>query len=505
MKKRVKNKIEKREVPAAENNMGVQAASFFTPERNFPLWGSLDPKQEISNWQLETIWRRARGLYANSPEIRNAVKQLVLLSGYILPLPNTRDKEFNEAARRAFMRRAMNPRLFETSGRLNFLQTQKWLEERAIIDGDCLTVLTRLGAEKGGAVALYSAPQVTGEKPNEETLRTGCVCGRSGRVLKYLVKEFNTNEIQEIPASRCVMYTHTPDPADPRTVSELLAGICTCKDIDDINRLHKQQVKLASLFGLIETKDINDKRSGLNDLIQKRHNSSQNAGAATACKQPEQPLYIDGVKAISLEPGRELKTLDSRNPSNEVRAFVKDLIRNLAYSLGIDPELLYDVNSLGSGAIRFSLAKAKDWARIRNYDREVWANRVYQHIIANEIEEGRLAPCKYPEDTYNVTWIMRNHWSIDLRHEAQAFIALYSKGLTTGDVWTLANYGLTFEDVMKKRAEEFATAKMIAEDYGLPVDLLIPNELGGTPVDWDAVDEDAKAEDNSPETEGDET
>ena len=68
---------------------------------------------------------------------------MVLLMGYILPLPNTRDKEFNEAARRVFMRRAMNPRLFETSGRLNFIQAQKYIEERAIIDGDVLTVLSK--------------------------------------------------------------------------------------------------------------------------------------------------------------------------------------------------------------------------------------------------------------------------------------------------------------------------------------------------------------------------
>lgn len=83
---------------------------------------------------------------------------MVLLSGYILPLPKTRDREFNKAAREVFMRRAMNPRLFETSGRLNFLQTQKWLEERSIIDGDALTVLTRIGADKGGGIALYAAP-----------------------------------------------------------------------------------------------------------------------------------------------------------------------------------------------------------------------------------------------------------------------------------------------------------------------------------------------------------
>lgn len=490
-----KYKKKNKPTPTVENNIGVDAAAWFSPDRNFNLWPSFDPRLEINNWQMETIWKRARSLYDNCPEIRNAVKQMCLLMGYILPLPKTRDKEFNRAAREAFMRRAMNPRLFEASGRLNFLQAQKWIESRSIIDGDALTVMTRTQSDKGGMVAFYSAPQITGDKPSEDNLRTGCVVGRSGRVQKYLIRDFATKAIQEIPASRCVMYSHTPDPADPRAISELLVGICTAKDIDDINRLQKQLVKVASTFGLVETKDLNDKRPALNDLIKNRKNKGE---CETIEVQPEAPLIIDGVKAISLEPGRRLETLQNHNPSNEVRAFVKDLIRNLAFAVGLDPELLYDVNSLGSGAIRFSLAKAKDWARTRNYDREVWANRIYQHIIASEIEAGRLQPCKYAEETYNVQWILRNEWSIDLRHDAQAFINLYNQGLVTGDEWTLSHYGMTLEEVAEKRADEFLHIREIADTYGLPVELLIPNQLGGTPVEWSAEHE--CPADNEPET-----
>lgn len=496
MKKRIRNK---KNSPKVENSIGVDAAALFTPDRNFNLWPSFDPRLEISNWQMETIWRRARSLYDNAPEIRNAVKQMTLLMGYIMPLPKTRDKEFNKAARAAFMRRAMNPRLFETSGRLNFLQAQKWIEERAIIDGDNLTILTRLGNDKGGAIALYSAPQISGNKPSEDNLRTGCIMGRSGRVAKYLVKDFTTKDVQEIPASRCVLYSHSPNPADPRAISELLVAICTAKDIEDINRLHKQLVKVASTFGLVETKDLNDKRPGLNDLIKNR-NRNDGTSSEPVKVQQEAPLIVDGVKAITLEPGRKLETLQNHNPSNETRAFVKDLIRNLAFAVGLDPELLYDVNSLGSGAIRFSLAKAKDFARTRNADRICWANRVYQHIIACEIEAGRLAPCKYAEDTYDVEWIMRNEWSIDLRHDASAFIALYDKGLVTGDEWTLSHYGMTLEEVAEKRADEFAHIREIADTYGLPVSLLIPNQIGGQPIEWDATAEHECPEDVEPET-----
>ena len=484
------------------NNLGLDAATI-SPDRIFPLWGSLNPRDEVNDYNLETIWRRARGLYYNFAEIRQAVKTMTMLMGYILPLPNTRDMEFNKAARCAFIRIAMNPKLFEVSGRLNFLQAQKYIEERAIIDGDVLTVMTRNAYDNTARVAYYSAPQVIGQgNVANNDYRVGCQMGKNGRVLKYLIKDYNSNDVDEIPASRCHMYTHSPNPADPRTPSELIAAITTAKDIKDINALHKQQVKVAALFGLIETKDLNDKKPALSDIAATRRNGNNTSVTA----KPEAPLIIDGVKAISLEPGRKLETLHNNNPSNEIREFIKDLIKDIAYSVGLDPEVLYDINSLGSGSIRFSLAKCKDFARMRNYDREVWANRIYQHIISTEISAGRLQPCKYVEDTYNVKWILRNEWSIDLRHDAQAYIALYNQGLVTGDEWTLSHYGLTLEEVAEKRADEYTHLRMIADTYGLPVNLLIPNPTGGTPIDWDSTPDDEHdcPPDTEPETETEE-
>lgn len=153
MKKKTKT-----ETVEIENGIGYDAA-MFSPNRNFNLWPSLNPKDEVSNWELEKIYKRARSLYANCAEIRNAVDTMTLLVGHLSPLPQTTSEEWNNKARNAFMRIAMNPVLFESSGRLNFLQMQDWLEKRAIIDGDALVVL-RKGGMRNGAVQLYAAPQV---------------------------------------------------------------------------------------------------------------------------------------------------------------------------------------------------------------------------------------------------------------------------------------------------------------------------------------------------------
>lgn len=423
---------------------------------------------------------------------------LTLLMGTLTPRPATRDEDFNKAARAAFLRRASNPRLFEQSGRLNFFQAQKWIETRAIIDGDNLTVLTRHAYDKGGGIALYAAPQIIGddEKLNT-TRRSGIILGRGGRIDKFLVRDIDAKNSFQVDANRAILYGHNPDPADPRHISELLGAICTAQDIYELNKLHKQQVKIGATFGLVETKSVQEKRSGINDLVKSRTGT----GTTSTTAQQEQPLIIDGVKAISLEAGRDLKTLHNTNPSNEVRAYVKDLINSIAYSVGIDPQILYNPDKLGSASTRFILAKAKDWARARLYDRELWANRVYQHIIACEIEAGRLAPCKYAEDQYNVVWTNRTEWSIDLGHDVNNFISLVNAGLADANHWTLAHYDMTVEEIAEKAAHDKAKVKQIAEAYGLPVEALLPNVAGATPIQWQTNEEIELPEDIEPESE----
>ena len=85
--------------------------------------------------------------------------------------------------------------------------------------------------------------------------------------------------------------------------------------------------------------------------------------------------------------------------------------------------------------------------------------------------------------------ILRNEWSIDLRHDAQAFINLYNQGLVSGDEWTLSHYGMTLEEVAEKRADELLHIKDIADTYGLPIEALIPNQLGGQPINWNGEHE----------------
>lgn len=159
MKKRLRKKLEKMNIQ--NQGVGVAAASW-SPSRAFVSWPSLNPRQEIGSWQMDRIWRRARSLYANCAEIKQAVNTLRLLVGTITPRPMSGNEEWDKKARAAFLNRVNNPYLFDANGRMNWEAAQNWIETRAIVDGDSLTVLTT-ATDGGGSIALYAAPQITGD------------------------------------------------------------------------------------------------------------------------------------------------------------------------------------------------------------------------------------------------------------------------------------------------------------------------------------------------------
>ena len=94
-------------------------------------WGytnwPLQARHEIDGWDQMTIWRRARELYYNSPQIRKAVKNMVDFTGTLTPLPMTSDVEWNKLAREAFLARVKNPFTFDLSGKVNYKQALRWM------------------------------------------------------------------------------------------------------------------------------------------------------------------------------------------------------------------------------------------------------------------------------------------------------------------------------------------------------------------------------------------
>ena len=484
-------------VPESRMLCGYDAASW-SPERHFSFWPIGDPRQPVSDFDLMTIYRRARALEANNPAVKKVVRTTVQVMGYMTPRPVTEDEEWNRRARELFLRWALNPSTFEVSGRLNFIQAQEWTERRAIIDGDVLSVSCTT-PEGFPRIRFYQAPQLTASgtahdrpaprTPDSSRLRSGVRLGAGGRVTFYEVFDFTSKKVALIPAYRAFLYGHSNDPADPHHVSELVAVIPTAQDLLEINRLHKGQIKIGATFGIIETKSLQDPApsasgvaGGQNPRMMKRAGQEQPV-ETTAQEQPEKPLVIDGNKAISLTPGRDLKMLHNSNPSSEVRAFYGDQLNSVAYGTasGLLHQVAFAPESLGGASARFVLSQTKDLADSRNRDRVNMLNFWWQHFIACAISSGQLQPCRDFARMWHPKWTTRSAWAIDYGRDINAFIALKGNNLTAASLFTEANYDMSYKELLELKARERLAEKEMAEKYGLSPQELLETPAGAAP------------------------
>lgn len=452
---------------------GVEAARY-SPNRALTLWPSVNPLAEADVFTLQECYRMARALYTNSANVRMAVKAAVQLTGVLSPRPMTQDEEWNKLARDAFFARVNEPDLFDASGRLSWVSAQNWIERSAVVDGDCLSVLA-VGADGGGTLAFYAAPQVTG---GVDTVAPGCRMDARGRVTAYTVFDYVSGEVAVVPAGAAVLYTHDPDPVNPRRLSELVASITTAEDLHELNEYTKAGVKAAASYGLYETKALEDKNPA-GDALGGMKTKRQAAADAAAAEPPHEPeLTVSGVKVVSLAPGRDLHTLHDNRPSNEVRAFTKDLRAEIAQGLGLPPEALYYLSDMGSASTRYMLEWVRAWREDRQVARVQWCNAVWRHVIGLEVAAGRLRPCRDRDWARRMRWVNRNDPTIDRGRETQAAINMVREGLMDADDWTLSTTGKTVEEIAQARIHVVSHVRLMAEAAGLTLADVFPGAVG---------------------------
>lgn len=475
-----KYKRKKEKEIKVENAYGLDAGAY-SPNRSFNTFPSLSRRDVNAMGRFKVI-SRARSLYYNSPEVRSAVKTLGMLVGNLKPLACSKDEEWNKLAQEAFQRRTNSPATFELTGTLNFNQLQSYIEDCANVDGDVLIVFVT--NKDGGSVAVYPADMIKSDIANKE-VRDGVELDSYGRPLNYYIcakdKEF------KISAKNCILYRHNPDPTDQRGLTDLIAAITTAQDIYEINGYNKASVKLAASFGIVETVDNNVKRTDVADLRMLRNGTGTGTGTGEQQEQTWNPLTINGVNAVTLSPGHDLKTLQDNRPSNEVRAFAKDLVDSIAYSVGLDPEILYRVKEMGSASVRLCIAKTKDWSRPRIFDKELVCNRIWQHIISCEIAAGRLRTCNDLNSMYDVEWIETGKWSIDRGRDASSAISLIREGLMSREQYCLENYGRPYTEIVEENVKNIKYMMDMAKELDVPIQLLTPGQAGSTPYTEDQL------------------
>lgn len=457
---------------ATASNYTLDAARYDDawPYSPWPLW----PNMDIDGWDLRTVWQRARALYENSPQIRKAVKNMVQFTGGLQPLPMTTDAEWNKQALAAFRARTKNPATFDVAGKVNYKQALCFMERCAIIDGDVAMVLS-VDSNLGAVFAFYKAPQVTGGG------KEGVEVDAQGRAVAYYVTATPEGEAKRLPASAVVLYQHDPDPTRLRGHSELVAALRNANDVHNIVGYAKNGQRISNSMGLVSTKAVGARVSDLGRQI------SGSGGKKNACtvhggEQAPKTELGTGLNITYLPEGCDIRAISDGRPSTQLQEFFKFLTRCIAQGVGLDPEVLFYSNEMGSAAVRFSLEKVRAWQEERLVDLEVVCNVIWRHVIACEMASGRLRKCK-DKAWQNVRWVPRRDMTIDTPRVANAQIQLKREGMADTRDFCLRTTGMTPEQLAEQDAAEIAYAKEMAAKYGLSYAELRPGAVGSVPVE----------------------
>ena len=446
---------------------GGYAGAYQLGSSGLIYWPTLDSGQEISTWTLDRIWRHSRSLEANSGLAGKAVGDVVELLGWLVPHACTADENWNHEADQLFMARCVNPELFDARGELNFFTAQIWSERQRVIDGDMLTVLTS-GPDGGGAFAFYEAPQIQSPKEGSDGWNCGVKLNPWGRAVAYGLRDWKKGSVSVVPARDAILYRHNGGGGKTRGLPDLHRAIRHLHDEAEIVQYVKQSAKLAASIGIVETGQA-EKGPGMGGTVGK-------VAVAPDGRKVEQ--VMGGPTIHRLPPGRDLKVIADNRPSPNVIALLEHLMNEVAYGIGLSPALLWEPDKLGSGGIRFVMQKLKRWLKIRHAYRKIWCVKVWRYAMAREMALGRLRMCRDPH-WIKCLWTPMSDMTIDLGREGNLMINLVDSALADQDAWCLANYGCTYEEILRNKIRNLKMAKEACEKNGLTLQEVIPGANRG--------------------------
>lgn len=452
-------------------------------------WPTLNPRAEVTQWDMQRLYRAARALAYNSGAIHRALEYCVNAQGWLLPQPCTPDEDWNAAARRHFMRLATKPRLFDQSGALNFITAQLWLEMNRAIDGDVLVVASMF--KDFPCFSFYRAPQVSedGTGGGEDS---GVVTNAQGRATAYKLFDYNTGSYRTIPAHAAWLYRHAPDPATPRGVSDLVRGVNAARDLMELSGFIKAAAKLSAAIGLVEVKRETDKAPGM----------MGNFGLTTASEpmaEGQRSLFtrmMGGAQVVSLAPGRDVKVISDSRPGPNTITFMEKIKEEVADGIGLPADILYSAGKLGSAGVRLDLADVARWVEKRHHWRKPMLNWMWNYYMAAEIAAGRLRP-PHEGSFAEVYWVPCRDMTIDVGRVAAASINLVREGLMSPAAFTLASEGKLPEDIAREKARLLAKIHALEQEFNLPHGSLHQSALGATDPAPEPADPSHQNPDNS--------
>jgi len=487
-----------------------QNASFegsqYSYDRPAIYMASVDAKKEASAWDRMKIMKDARWCVNNSGPASRIVRGVArfAVGNGLVPQAQSSDSAFNKAAEQLFEDRYANvPWSFDRAGQLNFYSAQTALVESMMVDGDVFAQLTKSDAGSP-MMRFFGGEHIGSANNNERDIYDGVRVNSENRPISYRVMPDpeNSKIFTDVPAEDIIHIRRLHRLGYLRGMSWLASAVSRLQDIREALDNELASAKLNTKIGLVvETPDAGN--IGLGGNLRRVDNGD---GTTTQMDKVWQ-----GVGTIQTKPGEKVSAHTFDRPNVNLGTYVEFLIREIAYSVGVSPEIIWSMTGLGGTASRAALQDADVFfGSVRLIVEQQFCVRFWRYSVWNFIKTGQLP---YPgDDWHRVSFVPPQKVSVDFGRDSRALLELVRAGLLSPRNY----YNQIGQDVdeqtddiirgmakRKRRVEEIAAEEGVALTY----QEVFPPAPGSAPVveaETEEGDDAGDEPEDAPEPEDDE-
>lgn len=428
-----------------------------SPRRGFLYWPTTNTKWEANQLTRYEIRRRVHWLYGNTGIGRRCINGYARLVGFLTPVPDNADEQWNQEAFLHFMERAGSPTWFDKSGKFDFIEGQIQIERTAAKDGYILPVITD-GPSGGIQLSFYESHQIVTPIHANDSWADGVLLDSAHKHLAYGVCNGADLElVQVIKAADALYYGRFESWGETHPLSILAAAVNNMIDIVEVRSDIKHAIKSTSLTGMVYEQNAQSPVSVAgggfgNNLIQTQQPKSDGKTETITWE-----MVTSGGSVPTLPPGWTAKVIHDDRPGPNYMEFEEALMRDCCDSIDLPYGALFQAKGT-SPAIRFTLEDIKRWIQVKHLHRARWCQRYYSIFIAREMKAGRLRePAGGDPRWWRCTWIGMADPTIDRGSKSHTINQL-DAGLTTwSDEW--GQSGAFWKGKVRQRIREVAFAK----------------------------------------------
>jgi capsid protein len=366
--------------------------------RGWIYWPSLDTKRDLDTYSRNEMVRKARWLRANFGLANRITGGLADMIGYLTPLSNSGNEDYDEILDDHWEDRTKEPGVIDASGMFSISEMQIEWNKAAFGDGDVLALL--LQTENGLQIANYESPMIRNPDPAGEDWIDGVRLDKFRRHLTYGIGSSEKSGVRSISARDCIYIAHPDSLGRVRPPTILKHAINHLIDISEILADVKLTIKVAAQMGLY-LKTASPSANGhygahaIGSGLRNETVAAASGSGETAL--PERTVQVEDFYRAqgglaNLPTGADIGTIQDTRPHPNMLALTDYLVRDIAWGVGVAPELLWNIEKLRGANNRLVNSDLDRWIARKLLRQKTWVRKLRATWISQEIQAGRIPP-----------------------------------------------------------------------------------------------------------------